>query len=44
MKNLTKKEPKNITLLLVNIVGGGWVGCFETCSLSFENSSHHWYL
>jgi len=36
MKNLTKKEPKNITLILVNLVVG-WVGCLETCSLSFEN-------
>jgi hypothetical protein len=37
MKNLTKEEPKNITLVLVNIVGG-WVGCLETCSLSYEDN------
>jgi hypothetical protein len=38
MKNLTKEEPKNITLVLVNVIVGGWVGCLETCSLSYEDS------
>jgi hypothetical protein len=33
MKNLTKEEPKNITLVLVNLVGV-WVDGFETCYLT----------
>jgi hypothetical protein len=40
MKNFTKEESKNIILVLVNLVGGR-VGCFETCSLSFEDSNRH---
>jgi hypothetical protein len=41
MKNLCKEEPKNITLVLVNLVGGWVGGYFKTCSLSLEDSISH---